>query len=338
LFRNSFPAAACLLLSLSGPGFAQTAAEPLSMDSLRALDTKVATIGHRLAVAGTDLCSDRQWLSGFVVHDASQYARPLREEMIRALGLDRGPGVLALAVDGPAARAGLRPDDVLLAADGAPLPAEDRPSDRGTFDHGERILEALDRAFADGRAELAILRGPEPMRFEVVAEQGCASRFQLVLSRRLNAWANGRYVQVTTRIAEYVRDDDELAAVLAHEFAHNVMRHRLRLDEAGVARGFFGNFGRNARLIRETEAEADRLSIYLLDRAGYDPEAAVRFWSRFGPRGLSLLESPNHPHWRQRIAMFREEIDVVRQARAAGSTPVPRFLSPPAREGAAPSG
>ena len=48
-------------------------------------------------------------------------------------------------------------------------------------------------------------------------------------------------------------------------------RHRVRLDAARVSRGFLGNFGRNARLIRETEVEADRLSVYLLERAGYDP-------------------------------------------------------------------
>ena len=62
-----------------------------------------------------------------------------------------------------------------------------------------------------------------------------------------------------------------------------------------MQRGFLGNFGRNARRIRETEVEADRLSVYLLDRAGYDPDAAVRFWSRFGRRGLNFLGSPTHP-------------------------------------------
>ena len=76
-------------------------------------------------------------------------------------------------------------------------------------------------------------------------------------------------------------------------------RHRVRLDAgAACARGFLGNFGRNARRIRETEVEADRLSVYLMERAGYDPEAAVRFWSRFGRRGLNFLGSPTHPNWR----------------------------------------
>ena len=339
MLKTLFPLAGALLLGLIGPAHAEPNAEQQSLLSMRSLDLKVATIGHRLAVSNVDLCSERQWLAGFTVHDASQYGGAYRQAAIRAFGLDRGPGVLALAADGPAARAGLRLDDILVSADDAPLGGAASTPAR-TFDRVEQILDALDRAFLDGRAEIAVLRGTAQVALAVAAEQGCTTRFQLIPSRRLNARADGRYVQVTTAIAQYVTDDEELAAVLAHEFAHNVLRHRARLDQAGVARGFFGNFGRNARLIRETEAEADRLSVYLLDRAGYDPEAAVRFWTRFGRRGLSFLGSPTHPNWRQRIALFQAEIEAIRRARAAGITPIPSFLRPPASDGApmSPSG
>jgi predicted Zn-dependent protease len=193
----------------------------------------------------------------------------------------------------------------------------------------ERILGVLDLAFADGRAALEVRRGGERLTIIVEAEQGCLSRFQVVPGRSLNARADGRYVQVTTRIAEYVADDGELAAILAHEFAHNVLGHRVRLDQAGVSRGFLGNFGGNARRIRETEIEADRLSVYLMERAGYDPAAAARFWSRFGRRGLNFLGSPTHPNWRARILSFETEIAAIRRARAAGQTPVPGFVRLP---------
>src|SRR3546814_2491582 len=76
-----------------------------------------------------------------------------------------------------------------------------------------------------------------------------------------------------------------LAAAVAHELAHNILRHRERLDAADVARGLFKGFGRSARLFRQTEIEADRLSAWPMRGAGYDPPAAVRFWGRFGTRG-----------------------------------------------------
>jgi hypothetical protein len=318
-----------LLLTLPTVPAARSAAPApeASLLAMRALDQRVATIGHRLAVGAADLCPVRQNLPGFALHDLSQYGAEYRPAAIRAFGLDAGPGVLALVPGGPADRAGLHLDDVIVALDGQPLPHGDPGRDR-SFDRMAAILDRLDAAFADGHATLEILRAGAHLALDVGAQPGCPTRFQLIPSTRMNAEADGRYVQVTTAIAMYAADDDELAAVLAHEFAHNLLGHRVRLDRAHVARGFFGSFGRNAQHIRDTEIEADRFSIYLLDRAGYDPEAAIRFWERFGRRGFNLFGDPTHPDWHNRIALFRTEIAAVRSARAAGRIPEPPLLPP----------
>jgi len=325
MIRLIFVALVSAFMSLAG---AQVAAAPdpadTSLLAMRGLDQRVAAIGFRLATGGRALCASLENLPGFAVHDLSQYGAGFRPAAIRAFGLDVGPGVLALVPGGPAEQAGLRLDDVLLALDGRALPHGDPGRDR-SFDRMAQILDALDVAFADGSAEIEIRRGASRLTLHVGTRPGCKSRFQLIPSGRLNAEADGRYVQVTTAIASYVADDAELAAVLAHEFAHNILGHRVRLDAARVSRGLFSNFGRNAERIRETEIEADRYSIYLLDRAGYDPEAAVRFWTRFGQRGLNFLGSPTHPNWRRRIALFETEIAAIRQARAEGREPVPPF-------------
>jgi hypothetical protein len=307
------------LAGAPGPG-----PEDRSLLAMRGLDQRVATIGYRLATGGRALCARLENLPGFAVHDLSQYGASFRPAAIRAFGLDAGPAVLALVPGGPAERAGLRLDDILLSLDGRALPYGDPGRDR-SFDRMAQVLDMLDAAFADGVADIEVRRASARLMLHVGTEPGCASRFQLVPSGRMNAEADGRYVQVTTAIASYVADDDELAVVMAHEFAHNILGHRARLDQSHISRGFFGNFGRNARNIRDTEAEADRFSIYLLDRAGFDPEAAIRFWSRFGRRGLSFLGDPTHPNWRSRIALFETEITAVRGARAAGRVPVPPF-------------
>lgn len=322
--------AAGLLLSGQAPAVAQVPRPGLedSLSAMRAQDARVAAIGHRLAVAGLDWCAERTWLPGFAVHDLSQYGADYRAAAIRAFGLDAGPGVLAVAPGGPADSAGLRADDILLALDGQPLPAGRTGRDR-SFDRMEQILAAVDAAFADGRAVLEVARHGERRTIAIAAARGCASRFQLVPGGRMNAEADGRYVQVTTALVQYATDDLELAAVLAHEFAHNVLGHRVRLNAQGVQRGVMANFGNNARRIRETEIEADRLSVYLMERAGYDPDGAVRFWSRFGRRGLNFLGSPTHPNWRARVQLFETEIAKIRAARAAGRVPVPDFTTLP---------
>jgi len=315
-------------LAVPDEAFGQASTEQ-SLVAMRGLDQRVATIGHRLAVANVGLCTQTLNLPGFAVHDLSQYGADFRAAAISAFGLDAGPGVLALVPRSPAERDGLRLDDILLSVDGRSL-AQGPPRRDRSFDRMAEILDALESAFADGSADILVRRAGATLPLHVGSEPGCATRFQLIPSRRLNAQADGRYVQVTTAIAGYVADDDELAAVIAHEFAHNVLGHRVRLDQQHVSRGFFANFGSNASRIRETEAEADRFSIYLLDRAGYDPEAAVRFWERFGRRGLNFLGSATHPNWQRRIELLRGEIAAVRAARARGAVPVPP-LSAPAR-------
>lgn len=320
----AYDAAVCRLLLL----FAAFAAAPAAAQSdrgaellaLRAQDAQVATIGHRLATVNATLCRTPGWQSGIVLHDLAFYGGGYAEAARRVFGLGEAAAVLALAAGGPGERAGLRADDHILALDGVALAPGGgaRHSER----EAERLWQALDAAFADGAAEFRVRRGDGVSTIRVEADRGCATRFQQVPGPSLRAEANGTYVEITSALVAYAGDEGELAAVLAHELAHNVLEHRRRLDVAGVRRGLLRFFGRNARLFRETESEADRLSVHLLDRAGYDPDAAARFWRRFGPRSLGLGDS-THPAWRQRLAAIEEEARRIRAARAAGTPILP---------------
>jgi len=283
--------------------------------ALRTLDSRVATVGHRLATANVALCRDRQWQHGLLIHHRSLYAQAERPALAAAFGLGEEPAVLALAAGGAAERAGVRPDDAIASVDGAELPLPG-PDVEKAFAPTERMIAALEAAFADGAARLALRRGGAAVTVEVNADQGCASRFQLVPSERRGAKADGLYVQLTSALVEYTRDDDELAALVAHELAHNILRHRQRLNAAGVARDFRAGFGRSGRLFRKTELEADRLAVHLMARAGYDPRAAVRLWTR--QSGDSRFDGGTHPDWPMRIGAMEQEIAAISIARARG--------------------
>lgn len=306
-----------LLVLLCAAGISLGAAGPL--DDLRVLDVRLIDVGTRLAVANAALCEDRQWQAGMTIHDLSQYAGASRPQAAASFGLTAGPGVLALAPSGAAARAGIRLDDIILAADGAPLPPAPRDP-RASFAPAERIVEALEAALADGVAALTLRRGGAATTVRIEADPGCASRFQLLPSPRLEARADGRYVQLTSAMAEFARDDQELAALVAHELAHNILKHRRRLNAAGVDRGLLAPFGRSGRLFRQTELEADRLAVHLLARAGFDPAAAVRLWTRQS-RVDSRLFAGTHPDWPARIAALEDEIAALAAGRPA---PIPR--------------
>lgn len=312
-----------LLLAGQAPAWAAQPSATATFDAARAVDRRVATIGHRLAVANVTWCRRAQWRAGLVLVQLAMIATSLRGEVRRAFGRDQGLGIMALAADGPAERAGLRPNDIITDFDGESVQQQGASAAQDPFG-----LAAVTAALADGEARVGLLRGGARMTVTVRGERGCETVFRGVPRQSRNANADGVTVNVNVGLIDYAQGDDELAAVMAHEFAHNVLRHRDRLNAANVSRGVLG-VGRGVSAIRQTEIEADRLSVYLMDRAGYDPDAAVRFWTRYGPHPLNFLRSRDHPGWRERIALMQAEIAKIRAARAAGRAPVPGFVTLP---------
>ena len=116
---------------------------------------------------------------------------------------------------------------------------------------------------------------------------------------------------VTRSLAEEVREDDLLAAAIAHELAHNLLRHPQKRTEEGKG------WGR----IRHNEREADRLSVWLLANAGFDTRGAVRFqreWMRGRDWGFLV---PTHDAWDERIDMIEEERALIARQAAQGIPP-----------------
>jgi predicted Zn-dependent protease len=140
------------------------------------------------------------------------------------------------------------------------------------------------------------------------------SRVQQI-SQDVNAYCmpGGKIMVYTGLIDEVKPTDAELAAVIGHEIAHALREHsRERLSRAyaeqmvlagvAVATGAQESTMQLASQIsavtftlphsREQEAEADRIGLELMARAGYDPNAAVTLWQK-----MSKLSSGGPPEF-----------------------------------------
>lgn len=247
--------------------------------ALRDVDRRMATIAYRLATANAPLCDRLAPTPGWAIHALDQYEPESRDAARATFGFGATVAVEALAPSSSAARAGVVEGDGLRAVNGEPVPAQLAPAaNSGTRD---AALALIARQPADHPLRLTLATGGRQREVTIPASPGCRSAFEVLLGPKMEASSDGNVVQVGVRFFERYHDE-EVAVVVAHELAHTILRHPARLDAAGVKRGLLAEIGRNGRLFRRTEDEADLLGVHLLRNAGYDPQAAVRFWREHG--------------------------------------------------------
>lgn len=280
--------------------------------ALRAQDLRLAGIGYRLVTANVPLCTHLVPVTGLQLHALGQYDATVRDAARRFFDFATPVAVEGVVPGSPAAAAGLAAGDSILAVDGAALvPA---PADAANPMVEVLAAEAAIAAAAgDGAVTFAVRRAGRPLSLTVRPIRACATRFEVTVGDSYDARADGATVQLSTKLMEGVAGDDELAFVIGHEFAHNVLRHRARLEAAGVGRGMFEGFGASVGYIRRSEIEADMLGLALAANAGFDPAAPARFWRWFGPAHFdSILLARTHPRWSLRVKLLDREAAALR--------------------------
>ncbi len=137
-----------------------------------------------------------------------------------------------------------------------------------------------------------------------------------------------------TGMFAFAPTDDDIAVIMGHEVAHVICRHGSErisqtmgvaiaaaiADEATrdssaktrgtwmAAVGIGAQYGILLPFSRGHESESDRLGLIFMARAGYNPEAAPAFWTRFGKTGGGKPPEflSTHPSDSTRVAQLRQ--------------------------------
>ena len=297
--------AALLLAFGASPALAQDSAA--TFDALRAVDTRMASIAYRLTTANAALCRDLAPTPGWAIHAIGQYDPDTRAQARKSFGFDAPIAVEAVVPGSPAAAAGVRENDSILSVNAMAM-REATPAKGSDSVGRDAAVEAIAALPARQPLEVQLLRNGQTRSVRIAASPGCRSAFEVLIGPGMTASADGRIVQIGVRFFERYTDD-EVAVVVAHELSHNILHHARRLDAAGVKRGLLSEIGRNGRLFRLTEDQADLLGMHLLRNAGYDPQVAVRFWREHGGDvDGGLFRSRTHPSSSARAKAIEAEI------------------------------
>jgi len=154
-----------------------------------------------------------------------------------------------------------------------------------------------------------------------------------------NAFAcPGGAIFITKSLLDKMKNDDELAAVLAHEVAHAARRHSMKEYEKAMSAALLINVGMTAtgankttetvvgvgfQLIqngrsRKDENDADEYGVRYADKAGFDPKAFISMFETL--KSISGKEPPKilstHPPTKDRIENVKKVMAKLDQEKA----------------------
>ena len=104
------------------------------------------------------------------------------------------------------------------------------------------------------------------------------------------AYYDGVDIHISNTLLRSLRNEDELALVIAHEFSHALLKHVTLVVQTIT----FPD-------TRYREVQADIYGTFLVDKAGYDSCNAAKFWLRlYNTTTGAILNTSSHPSPLQR--------------------------------------
>lgn len=302
-----------LLLGCSGLLFSACAILPVPLQSgtwfrspSEAMQARLLDVAYPLLTTAADWCPfDQEPTYGFLVRDQTGGAGAVVAYVHPAL---------------PAATAGLSVGDQIHSVNTVNVRRE-------SAEAVGQLIGRLSRARIQP-LQLDVFTGTEGRTVALSAVPACHYTLHVLPTDLINGVTDGRRIGVTRGAMQFVRSDDELAWIVAHELAHTILSHAQTEQLHAMVRRFLTARGVAADSMDPVpskpslEVQADSVGAYLMARAGYDLEAVRRVWE-----GLQRLEArqgghrsrlaQTHPPTQERLAAFertRQEIDAKRKA------------------------
>jgi len=246
---------------------------------------RLENVSYGILKANIAACPETQRSIGIKVHTIYDYPSELQMHARVFLDLDTALRIRMVATGSPAETSGLKVGDRIVSLGGETIPTGENAGD---------VYQALSRnEYSLGSVSMEIERQGEIITVNLAPDTICGYSAQLFYDDIVNAHTDGSDIWVTTELLRIIDEDVSLALIVAHELAHAVKGH-IFLEPTPAL-----------------ELEADRLSLFYLARAGYDPEEAVRLWQS-NPLNFEMDLSNSHPSRQERLDVLQQALRDLR--------------------------
>ncbi|SNR66578.1 PDZ domain-containing protein [Humidesulfovibrio mexicanus] len=320
---------------------ARTQQRLVLQDRVDKLD-QLSRVAWNVRAKNAELCGNQVvYAVGLTFLELDDYKKEQRDMAAEVMGVAWRPTAFQIPPDSPAARAGLRRGDIVLSIAGR------------TPENKKQAREFLHEAIKGGReVSLEVERQGQRIAATLTPERLCDYPAILGNNAEVNAYADGDNIIVQMGMMRFVRSDDELAAIIGHEMAHNTGGHLIAMQRNAVLGRFLvdlpvavltgrnpnvgGTIGRQMYSV-DFEFEADYVGLYYTARAGYDIRQVAPIWRRMAldcPQAITMDSS--HPSTSKRFVALEAGAAEIEHKRTTGQPLRPEFKgnaqsNPPAK-------
>lgn len=297
-------------------------------------NSRAQEVYWHLITDNSEFCTNRQapYIGATFFHPA-QFPEEFKEAATKSLNYTQGVLVWDIFIDSPGAISGLKRGDSIIAIGDIEV------------DDLRNFNEEIQKQFSNNvDVSFTIIRDDKTEVIQVSPNSACHYPLVLSASNELNAFANGNIVSISLGMMDFLRDENEVALVLGHELAHNLLFHVDKKKSNMVIGAIIGGLVGAATGIntidigaqigagafsQEFETEADYVGVYYAARSGYDISNVANLWRRMAARNPSSihLRGSTHPSSAIRFLLIEETVLEIRQKNSNGIKLIPNLES-----------
>lgn len=250
----------------------------------------------------------------------------------QALGFGEALQITGVLSSSGAAKAGIQKGDVLRSVEGKPVPPGPNAEREASALLGPLVGQLT-------RIKLGLQRNGKDINLVVPLTEACGFGLKVGNTNAVNAYNDGQRMLITRGMLNFVRNDTELAYVVAKELAHNALRHAVQQRMTGTVGGIINNLssmnpdtsmlngtGGVTPMPQDLDAAADTLSLYMLTRAGYQIDDAAAFWQRLAtqyPASVLNGYTAIHPATAYRLSIINRTVADIKSKLSSNQTLTP---------------